>query len=244
MGIPHFANDYINKYEYDETGLAITNPRPDAFHVKQKQKLSMGGGLSGSGHLTAFDANIQTDSGETFAVFPVPQIEFSSGTTLEIDQDIDISCVDCLSRIAVAAAADKSFSVLITGKPDLKLGALPTAHLDIHKNMHMDGRSSLGVRGETLLINDTSNLQAIMSLVSRHYILYLPLFNHPVDYVNTDGAFNVTSIDLLDPPLNGYNFNATISLMNPTPFSVEMVTSLPTVHYLSNQLKCPGSCRI
>lgn len=143
MGIPHFANDYINKYEYDETGLAITNPRPDAFRVKQKQKLSMGGGFSGSGHLTAFDAAIRTDSGETFAVFPVPRIEFSSGATLEIDQDLDISCVDCLSRLAVAAAADKSFSVLITGKPDLNFGALPTAHLDIHKSMHMNGTFSL-----------------------------------------------------------------------------------------------------
>ncbi|KAJ6117063.1 hypothetical protein N7512_006788 [Penicillium capsulatum] len=140
VGIPHFANDYINKYEYDETGLAITNPRPDAFHVKQKQKLSMGGGFSGSGYLTAFDAAIRTKGGETFAVFPVPQIEFNNGATLDIDQDLDISCVDCLSRLAIAAATDQKFSVLVTGKPDLKFGALPTAHLDIHKAMHMDGR--------------------------------------------------------------------------------------------------------
>ncbi|KAJ5161833.1 hypothetical protein N7492_007225 [Penicillium capsulatum] len=184
VGIPHFANDYINKYEYDETGLAITNPRPDAFHVKQKQKLSMGGGFSGSGYLTAFDAAIRTKGGETFAVFPVPQIEFNNGATLDIDQDLDISCVDCLSRLAIAAATDQKFSVLVTGKPDLKFGALPTAHLDIHKAMHMD------------------------------------------EYVNTDGTFNVTSLDLLDPPVDGYNFNATIALSNPTPFTGHVTFNL------------------
>ena len=141
MGVPHFANDYINKYNYDETGLSITNPRPDAFHVYQKQSLSMGGGFSGSGHLSAFDATIKmTDTDETMAVFPVPRIKFSKGATFEIDQDLDLSCVDCLSRLAVKAATDKSFSLMVTGKPDLKVGGLPTAHLNIKKPMHMDGR--------------------------------------------------------------------------------------------------------
>lgn len=43
------------------------------------------------------------------------------------------------------------------------------------------------------------------------------------DFVNSNGAFNVTSINILDPPVNGYNFNATITVRNPTPFTVEMV---------------------
>lgn len=140
MGIPHFADDYINKYQYDYTGLAITNPRPNAFRVSQSSQLSMGGGFSGSGHLSSFNATISTSNGTEFAVFPVPEIEFSGGAHLSIDQDLDISCVDCLSDIAISAATNKSYSVVVTGHPDLKFGALPTAHLNIDKTMKMNGR--------------------------------------------------------------------------------------------------------
>ncbi|KAJ5513597.1 hypothetical protein N7463_003149 [Penicillium fimorum] len=185
-GIPNSANDYINKYEYDYDGLEITNPRPTAVHVKQKQTLQMGGGFSGSGHMNAFNATCRLkDTNELFAVFPVPNIAFGNGATLEIDQDLDLSCVDCLSRLASAAGSNKSSSILVEGSPDLKLGALPTAHLNIHKIMNVGGYNV-------------------------------------TDFINTEGAFNVTSIDLLDPPVDGYNFNATISVHNPTPFIVEM----------------------
>lgn len=136
VGIPNFANDYINKYEYDYTGLEITNPRPTAFHVKQTQSLQMGGGFSGSGHLQAFDATCRLkDTDEAFAVFPVPRIAFGNSATLAIDQDLELSCVDCLSRLATAVASNKSSSILVEGSTDLKFGGLPTAHLNIHKTM-------------------------------------------------------------------------------------------------------------
>ncbi|KAJ5129771.1 Protein of unknown function DUF3712 [Penicillium bovifimosum] len=186
VGIPNFANDYINKYEYDYNGLEITNPRPTAFHIKQTQTLEIGGGFSGSGHLDAFDAECRLkDTGELFAVFPVPKIAFGNGASLEINQDMDISCVDCLSRLATAAASNKSSSILVKGSPDLKFGGLPTAHLNIHKTMNVGGYNV-------------------------------------TDFINSEGAFNVTKVDLLDPPVDGYNFNATISVRNPTPFIVEM----------------------
>ncbi|KAJ5550491.1 hypothetical protein N7535_001567 [Penicillium sp. DV-2018c] len=186
VGIPNFANDYINKYDYDYDGLEITNPRPSVFHIKQTQSLEMGGGFSGSGHLEAFDAKCRLkDTGEIFAVFPVPEIAFGGGASLEIDQDMEISCVDCLSRLASAAASNKSSSILVDGTPDLKLGALPTAHLNIHKTMDVGGYNV-------------------------------------TDFINSEGAFNVTKIELLDPPVDGYNFNATISVRNPSPFIVEM----------------------
>ncbi|KAJ5237219.1 hypothetical protein N7489_007310 [Penicillium chrysogenum] len=181
VGIPNFANDYIDKYEYDYDGLEITNPRPTAFHIKQTQSLRMGGGFSGSGHMTAFNATCRLkDTDEVLTVFPVPNIAFGNGATLEIDQDLDLSCVDCLSQLASAAASNKSSSILVEGSPDLKFGALPTARLNIHKIMNV------------------------------------------ANFINAEGAFNVTSIELLDPPIDGYNFNATISVRNPSPFIVEL----------------------
>lgn len=44
------------------------------------------------------------------------------------------------------------------------------------------------------------------------------------DFVNSEGAFNVSRIDLMVPPVDGYNFNATITVRNPTPFTVEVVS--------------------
>jgi hypothetical protein len=125
VGIPHFASKYINDYQYDTEGLEITNPRPNAFHVKQKKSLSMGGGFSGSGYLTAFNA--------------------SNGATVEFDTDLDLTCIDCLSKIAVRAATDENFDIVATAHPDLKLSGLPTAHLDIHKTMSMDGYNVTGM---------------------------------------------------------------------------------------------------
>ncbi|KAJ6188270.1 hypothetical protein N7519_003178 [Penicillium mononematosum] len=168
VGIPNLANDYIDKYEYDYDGLEITNPSllPSILNK-----------------LKAFEWEVDTD--EVLTVFPVPNIAFGNGATLEIDQDLDLSCVDCLSQLASAAASNKSSSILVEGSPDLKLGALPTAHLDIHKTMNV---ASYNV----------------------------------TDFINAEGAFNVTSIELLDPPIDGYNFNATISVRNPSPFIVEL----------------------
>ncbi|KAJ5776606.1 uncharacterized protein N7511_001617 [Penicillium nucicola] len=175
VGIPNFANDYINKYEYDYDGLRITNPRPTAFHSEY------GGGFSGSGHLTAFNATIRTkDPNEVFAVFPVPEIQFSNGASLDIDQDLHLSCVECLSSLATSAASSKNSSLLITGTPDLKFGGLPTAHLNIDKTMNV------------------------------------------AEFINTDGAFNVTRVDILDEPVDGFNFNATITVRNPSPYIVEL----------------------
>lgn len=47
--------------------------------------------------------------------------------------------------------------------------------------------------------------------------------------MNNEGSFNVTNVDLLDPPVDGYNVNATITIRNPTPYIVEMVR---LSHYL------------
>ncbi|KAJ6073170.1 hypothetical protein N7467_011255 [Penicillium canescens] len=186
VGIPNFANDYINKYEYDYDGLRITNPRPTAFHVKQSKSLKMGGGFSGSGHLTAFNATIRVkDTDEIFAVFPVPEIQFSNGASFDIDHDLDLSCVECLSSLATSAASSKNSSLLVEGTPDLKFGGLPTAHLNIHKIMNVNGYNV-------------------------------------TEFINTDGAFNVTRVDILDEPVDGFNFNATITVRNPSPYIVEL----------------------
>lgn len=140
VGVPHFASQYINDYEYDYTGLYIRNPTPTSFHVRQVKKVEMGGGFSGSGHLSAFDASLSLpDTTSPFAVFPIQQIEFDNGANFNINQDLNISCVDCLSQLAADVASNKDISVLVTGNPDLKFGGLPTAHLDIHKKMKMRG---------------------------------------------------------------------------------------------------------
>lgn len=101
----------------------------------------MGGGFSGSGSLSPFNATIRVpDSGEEIAVFPFPATQFDGDITVDIDHDLDLSCVECLSQLAILAATNKSVAVLVTAQPYLKLDALPTAHLNIQKTLHMNGR--------------------------------------------------------------------------------------------------------
>lgn len=66
----------------------------------------------------------------------------------------------------------------------------------------------------------------IMSLVSFVGRVLFCVSNHVAEFVNANDAFNVTSVDLLETPVDGFNVNATISIRNPTPFIVEMVRVL------------------
>ena len=51
------------------------------------------------------------------------------------------------------------------------------------------------------------------------------------EYLNTDGAFNVTSVDFMKTKSpEGYNVNATVAFRNPSPFIVDLV-SQPTNSY-------------
>lgn len=103
---------------------------------------------SASGHLSAFNAAVYSlldsnaDSGannDLLSNFPIPDIAFGGGKGFTIDQDLNISCVDCLSRVAAAAASDQEIKMLIKGDSNLKVGALPNAHLNIHKILTMQG---------------------------------------------------------------------------------------------------------
>ncbi|KAK6815289.1 hypothetical protein RU639_008917 [Aspergillus parasiticus] len=137
VGVPRFANDRINKYKFDFDGLSITNPTPNSFHVRQSQQFHVG---MGSGHLSEFDAFMHYSGSDTpFAVLSFPRIDFGNDASLEIDQDLDLSCVSCFSKLAEDAVRSEEISVLITGKPTLKVQALPTAHLDIHKTVTLPG---------------------------------------------------------------------------------------------------------
>lgn len=140
MGVPNFANKYINDHDIDTSGLTITDPTPDSFHIRQSQEFQVGGGFSGSGHLSPFNASLSDpESDRSFSTLRVPEVDFSNGARLDIDQDLHLSCVSCFSQLAASAVSSKEFGILITGNPDLKINGLPTAHLDVHKNMKMQG---------------------------------------------------------------------------------------------------------
>lgn len=102
------------------------------------------------------------DTDEVFAVFPVPEIQFSNGASFDIDHDLDLSCVECLSSLATSAACSKNSSLLVEGAPDLKFGGLPTAHLNIHKMMNVNGECPLSfmcLKGELTRLDQVIMLQ-------------------------------------------------------------------------------------
>ncbi|THC96538.1 hypothetical protein EYZ11_003982 [Aspergillus tanneri] len=179
---------YINDYEFDYSGLTITDLTPNSLHISQSQKLHIGGSFRGSGHLDPFNASLSIPGSDTsFATLPIPQISFSDSAVLNLDQVLNLSCVSCFSELATKAISNKEFGILLTGKPDLKVNALPTAHLDFHKTMTMQGYDAQ-------------------------------------EFLNLNGAFNITDLRIISPREQGYNINATIAFRNPTRFTVEMGT--------------------
>lgn len=147
VGVPRFASDYINnKYKYDYTGLEISDPTPTSFHVRQKQKLQVGGSFKGaSGDFKGFNAEVYSlldedaQNDQPMGYFPVPDVTFGGGADLVIDQTFNLSCVDCLSRLAAAVTSNRAAKVLAEGQSILKVGALPDAHLKLHKILPVQG---------------------------------------------------------------------------------------------------------
>lgn len=222
VGVPRFANDYINnKYKYDYTGLEISDPTPTSFHVRQKQSLQVGGAFkSASGHLDGFNAMVYSlldedaHNNQPMGYFPVPDVTFGGKAAFAIDQTFNLSCVDCLSRLAAAAASDRNSKVLAEGQSTLKVGALPDAHLNLHKTLAVQGSSMSPGYG-----SGGSELTRAGYNVN--------------EFLNTKGNFNVTGINLFqETDSQGYNVNATVSVRNPSPFIVDMVPPPHLSHLL------------
>ncbi|KAE8150687.1 hypothetical protein BDV25DRAFT_107415 [Aspergillus avenaceus] len=137
VAIPRYAENYINNYDFDLAGLTITNPRPNAFHVQQYQKFEAN---MGGGHLSDFNATMhQSKSAQPFAVFAFPRLSFGKTARMEVDQDLEFSCVECFSQVTADAVRNNKSSIYITGKPSLKINSLPTYDLNVHKTMTLPG---------------------------------------------------------------------------------------------------------
>ena len=87
------------------------------------------------------------ETNKVFGALSVPEIAFGNGATLDIDQDLELSCVNCMSQVATDAASNIGSSLLLEGASDLHLGRLPTAHLNIRKTMHVDSEFALYIIG-------------------------------------------------------------------------------------------------
>jgi hypothetical protein len=129
----------------------------------------MGGGFSGKGRLDPFNATCRVkETNKVFGAFSVPEIAFGNGASLDIDQDLELSCVDCMSQIATNAASNISSSLLMEGASNLHLGGLPTAHLNIRKTMHVGSEFALDM---TYLRNRLTIFdQAIMLQVRAEFL--------------------------------------------------------------------------
>ncbi|KAF7596708.1 hypothetical protein BBP40_000136 [Aspergillus hancockii] len=138
VGVPRFASDRINNYDFDFGGLAITDPTPTSFHVRQSQKFHAGMGTSG--RLSEFNATMSnSDSDKSFANFPFPGIQFGDDARFNIDQSLELSCVSCFSQLAEEAVRSEEVDVQVTGSPDLEVKALPTTRLSIQKTVKLPG---------------------------------------------------------------------------------------------------------
>lgn len=118
--------------------MVITEPSPQGFRLNQTQLL--GSGSIFHPKIYSFDANVSLAGSEPFATVIVPQVKGKDGTEIIVEQWVDLSDADEFGDFSTAVMMNEEFQMNIYGRPHLKLGELPTIHVDYNKTVTMKGK--------------------------------------------------------------------------------------------------------
>lgn len=118
--------------------MVITNPTPNSFHLKQTQVLGV--------HGTPFKPTIFSFAGAVallgypvFANVQVPQTVAQNGQVVNVDQEVHLTDVEAFTDYTKAVLLQEQVDLSIAGRPQLKLGALPTETINYNKTITMTG---------------------------------------------------------------------------------------------------------
>lgn len=123
--------------------MVISDPTPDSFQLSQKQVI----GTDSAFHpdIFAFDAVVGLAGGDSsFATVRVPGIKTHDGVEVNVEQRVDLSDAGSFGDFATAVMLNEEIGLNVYGKPQLKLGALPTITVDYNKTATMKGTSMNG----------------------------------------------------------------------------------------------------
>lgn len=116
----------------------MTDPTPNSFRVNQTQVI--GTGSSYHPNFSAFNASVGVaGSGAVFAYINVPPLQVYDGTTVHVVQEVELTDQDAFRAFVTASLVQETVGLNIYGRPDLKLGALPTTTVTYNKTVELTG---------------------------------------------------------------------------------------------------------
>jgi hypothetical protein len=141
VGYPRIAQSDVDDSTLGITSMVIANPTPHSFHVNQTQVV--GTGSSYHPNFSAFNASTGlAGSAAAFAYITVPAMQVYDGTTVNVVQEINLTDPDAFAAFVKASLLQETVELNVYGRPDLKLGGLPTTTVTYNKTVELTGNES------------------------------------------------------------------------------------------------------
>lgn len=132
----------MNESSLEVLSLTFTNPRPNAVHANQTQRLTN----KSKYHPKIYSFNntislITPDNPEpeliTWAI--VPEFQANDGEIIIVDTDLNLDNLDAATKFTATALGLKEFQLRLYGNPDLREGGLPKTNVDFNKTVTIKG---------------------------------------------------------------------------------------------------------
>lgn len=146
MGYPRIAQHDVNESSLEVISLSFTNPRPNAVHANQTQRLTNKSKYHPK--IYSFNNTISLLTGEDDSPNPepitwaiVPEFQANDGELIIVDTDLQLDNIDAATKFTGTALSQDEFQLRLYGKPDLKQGGLPKINVEFNKTATIKGMS-------------------------------------------------------------------------------------------------------
>ncbi|KAL2850198.1 hypothetical protein BJY01DRAFT_261854 [Aspergillus pseudoustus] len=144
VGYPNIAQSDIDDSTLTISALIITDPSPVGFDLNMTQTIGTGSIF----HPTVFEFKSEVglageESSSPFATVTVPDVVAKDGATMDIQQWVELTNETTFTDFVITLLKEEYFGISVSGKPKLKLGALPTIDVSYKKDVTLKGLNNL-----------------------------------------------------------------------------------------------------
>ena len=129
----------MNKSTLTVTALALSNPKPNSFHLYQKS--TIGNPSSYHPRLDAFNASLSLHGGKPYGIVTLPHVHATKEAYTIVDQDVAITDMEAFTAYSAAVLGSDQVKLDVKGRTALHEMRFPTTHVDYHKTATMAGES-------------------------------------------------------------------------------------------------------
>lgn len=127
----------MNKSTLNVTSMAITDPSPGSFHLKQTQVIGSSSAFKPT--IFGFSAAVSLLGAVPWGNAQVPDVKAEDGAVVHIEEQIKLSNETAFGDFAKAVLLNEEFDMNIYGEPKLQEGALPKVDVTYNKTVTIKG---------------------------------------------------------------------------------------------------------